>query len=620
MLRTPWRRILSSVSLLTALLVAAGYSNQAASAAAHPSLVPEVPEGGYPVILDTPRFPLAEPPDIPNAITTQGRQTMAVDQIGDYIVSGGDFVNVELQNGRVVTQPNLAVFDVRTKQLVCTNLDVNGTVLAITPGPNANTAYVAGEFTQATGADGKVRPRNKVALINLATCSVNKTFVVNGLDGKVTEVVAQGDRLFIGGNFNAIAGSRIGRLAEVDASTGALNPNFSFAFGGAVGRTVVGMDTNASGSRLGIVHRATTIDGAPVRGTAIFDITNPNAPRLTAHRMSQDTAAWDWPDKIQNGAFAPDFSGVAVVSAFENEADFVYYIPTTERANQLQWGKYMRDSTLGVAITNQAVYVSGHFCLIDSGPRASKKLAPNSGPAECSGTRREGRKNPRTNEPNPDGVFRTQLAALAISDGTPLDWNPGNDAIRGGTALTAVDGGLLSGYDGMRTNNIRVGTTAFFAFDGGGGGQTVSCTATESNGLVSLSWNRIAGVTDYVVRRNDSWVASPGNAVAFDDAPPAGTHRYVIRTRSGGVISDARCSPDVTVAATGQTCTSTRNGSTVTLRWSAIAGESLYQVRKNGKWLASARNVLTFSTTGNAGDEFAIRSRQNGTTTTTPCR
>ena len=74
----------------------------------HPSIVPSEPALGYPRTLTTP-LNLGKP-----------RQSHAVDLIGRYLVSGGDFLNVEMQNGSVVPQEYLAIYDSVSKGLVPT--------------------------------------------------------------------------------------------------------------------------------------------------------------------------------------------------------------------------------------------------------------------------------------------------------------------------------------------------------------------------------------------------------------------------------------------------------------------------------------------------------------------
>jgi len=578
----------------------------------HPSLVPESPETGYPILLDTPTY-ISQSPNCPNGCTNH-RQTYAVDMVGQYIISGGDFMNIELQNRNTISQPYLAIFDSTTKQLVCSDLDVNNEVLAIAPGPLPRTAIIGGRFTIVNGADGVDRTRSHLAMIHLDTCQVDTVWSGGSLDSKVTEIAVSGNRLFIGGDFNHVAGNNIEKLAELNYLTGAVNTNFSFTFEGEVGRAIVGLEASPDGTRLAIVHRTTSINGQSMRGSAVFNIANPSAPTLTNHRMSTSVKAFSYYFDIQKGAISPDFSRIGIVQGTLTISDYVTLLPTAEASGQLSWQHSMRDSSFGIAISNNAVYVAGHFCKIAEGPGPTQILARNTGPSSCTGSRDFA-----------DGAWRTQLAALSISDGTPLNWNPGNDSGRGGTALTVVSRGLLSGFDGEVTNNVRTGTTAFFDFGAPNDPRSDQTCTVVVNGLdVELSWDAVPGIDSYNVRRNAAAIASPGNTLTYTDTPPAGTHTYYIRTDLNGARWDTTCNPTITIDGGNpgaQTCQATNNGDgSITLDWTAIPGEKTYIVRRNGRWLTTPGNTLTFTDTNySAGDSYIIRSSINGTTTNTTC-
>jgi len=68
-----------------------------------------------------------------------------------------------------------------------------------------------------------------------------------------------------------------------------------------------------------------------------------------------------------------------------------------------------------------------------------------------------------------------------------------------------------------------------------------SCSAVVGvDGSVVLSWDAIAGEDSYVVRRNDSWLATTGELSYTDNtAQPGDTH--VIRSKLGGVTTETAC-------------------------------------------------------------------------------
>ena len=611
------------VALVAIVLGSSGVANPTAAAANpvqldHPTLVPDTPELGYPVILDTPTN-ITFVGNCARNGCVERRQTFAVNLVGDYLVSGGDFQNIELQDGTVVSNPHLAVFDTTTRELVCRDISVNDEVLAIVPGPDPGSIIIGGRFSRIIGADGIDRARNRTAKIDLDTCTVDSDWNIGPVSSRVDKMAISGNRLFIGGSFAFVDGLPIAGLAEVNYTTAEVNPNFSFDFNDRSPIAAIG--ASPDGSRLGVVHRATSIDGTAIRGTAIIDI-SATTPRLTAHRMSSNTVAYANFDRITNGDVAPDFSSLVIAGGGRTAADYITKIPTGESPNQFEWQHSMRDSSFSVAVTGNAVYAGGHFCFIADGPGPTAVLSPNNGATQCTGSRAFDQ-----------GAWRSQIAALSLVDGTPLDWNPGSNSARGVGAMTAHPRGLLIGHDGSRVDSRGVGTTAFFDFGVPNepppppppppGGQT--CAASVAgNGNVTLTWTEIDGENTYVVRRNGSWLSTVGNQLSFTDTTaPAGAN-YVIRSTMGGTQTNTACSadgppPPPPPPPGGQTCSLIQNGNgTVTLTWTAIDGENAYAVRRNGTWLRNESGLST-SANGSAADTFIIRSRMGGVITNTTC-
>jgi hypothetical protein len=429
--------------LLVALVAAVSLDGRGADSSAsaafipHEGLVPDTAKNGYPIIHGS-----------------RAEQVFAADQAGRHIVSGGSFRTIELQDGTRLSQPYFAAWHIDTRQIACANqFSFNDEVLAVEPGPSLTEVYVGGRFTKVTGSDGVERTRNKVALIDLADCSVDRTFISLGANGKVNEIVRVGDRLFLGGDFTTIGGQSVETLAELDAETGVVNPAFDFPTTGELSSRIRGMGANPEGTRLVFGGRFGTMSGngqSIPNPTGMIDISDPDAPRLTAHRSSGYVGVHD----LQDVSVSPDGTKIGLAYGTATVSDYAYLTPAIEQSTGYTWVHYMRDSSFGIGVSNNAVYVSGHFCKIDSGPGATQVMSKRLD-FGCTGDFFAG------------GVFRTQIAALSITDGTPLTWNPGNDAGNGGRELTITTRGLLSGYDGNRTDGKRVGSLAFYDFGPG---------------------------------------------------------------------------------------------------------------------------------------------------------
>lgn len=616
--RTP-RRIRRLVTLLAMVVVAlASVGGAAAPAGAvdHPGLVPDIPTSGYPVILHENQY-----------------DTFAANQIGNFIVSGGDFQHVELPDGSVVDQPYFAAWHIDTKELVCDDVVFDDEVLDIIPADSPNSMFVAGRFNTITDADGVQHTRRKIAKLHLPDCRVDLDFEVLWTNAKINAIALTGDRLFLGGDFTQINGQSLARLAEVDATTGALN-TFDVGVSSNSTSTFRGIGISPDGERLIAGGRWSSISGVATGPSAVIDISTPGAPVLTGHTSTGTPVTQD----LQDAAVSPDGQHIALVYGTATVSDYVVLFSTAGSPQTPIWSHFMRDSNFSVAISDEAVYVGGHFCKIDAGPGPTDVMAPN-GVSFCTGVFYAG------------GAWRTQLAALDIATGTPLTWNPGNDAGRGARELRVTDRGLLVGYDGDRTNSFRVGTTA--SFDFGPTGDTLPpSTATilepAPNGTVASPFKVRATATDNVAvtayefrarHANGQWLQSDGSLgtdpVLFATTADADGDLdvdvvadvlgdYTLQVRAGDAADNLSLEWDdatITIATQAPTaCVATVHADgDVVVSWDPIAGVDTYQLRRNGSWIGSTSDTV-FLTTGSMADSFVVRHWTGGVIHDSPCQ
>lgn len=629
---------IGGVAMLMATMVAvvalgdrAADPRASAQPIAHGSLVPASPERGHPVVIGT----------------ADDKQVLAAEQVGRAIVVGGSFTQVETTDGVVLDQPFFAAWSIDTGALICPGLlRFDDEVLAIEPGPTESQLWVGGRFDRAAGVDGKERPRNKLALVDLEDCTVDRMFAATGADGKIEDIVYTSGRLFVGGDFTRIGGVDQAVLAELDPETAAVSTDFALTFtGGMASSKVRGMAADPAGSRLILGGRFGTIsDGVTSvanSATAIIDITAA-APRLTAHAWTQPHPEWGnrpLGQSLQDVSISPDGSLIGLAFGTATISDYVYLVPAVEAPTSHRWQHYMRDSSFSIAVSDSAVYVQGHFCKIDDGPGVTDVMVKRLD-FRCTGDAFAG------------GAFRTQIAALSLVDGTPLAWNPGTDAFNGGRVLTVTDRGLLAGFDGNRADDIRTGSLAFFDFGIGvedaepptlvaideitpseidGGPVVVAGSATDDLGIERF---------DLAYRADGQWLQADGalgetyvefavvatdNGFRHETSLPAGQWKVQVRA----VDLAGRTSADWTIAefTTGiappdPECSHVRVGTTRVVSWTPIDGEDdFHQVRANGSWVADV--AVGINTWVDISPEdaatYVIRSREAGTTVDVEC-
>lgn len=590
----------------------------------HQGLVPEIPRRDLPVVLN--------PTDPQNGQANLA--TLTTDMIDGFIISGGNFEFLRQSNGQILRQPHLLIWDDLNSEIRCQGLIPDREVLAVAAGPDPATLIIAGRFNTITDANGVTVTRRKIAKIDLDSCTVDTAWAVPAPNSRISELAVIDDRLFVGGNFTALGATPLANVAEVSLQDGTVNSNFSFSFVADLNRTVVvGMDVHPNGSRLGIVHKALTVDGIDQRGTAIFDISNRNAPTLTNHRLAETSIPWRYNFLIQDGGFSPDFSRVIIANGTVLEADQITLARTTEAPGQFEWTKNMWDTTFAIDISNNAVYAGGHFCRIDAGPGATDLLSPN-GLDECTGVQFGGT------------AWRSQLAALSLVDGTPLAWNPGSNAFKGVVSLKVVSRGLLIGQDGSRINSFTVGTTAFLDFGNARDDRSAPEIENATTTMVG-SELQVAGTVVDDVRGKSAFVTVrhvDGRFVQANGTLGAAAHRFTLPLGVDGKFANDIALPSGTfnvridaadhtgknasavtsqVVVDGQApaageCVATSNGGQVDLRWAAFNGEDDgYSVRDANGWVATVAPAQ-LSWSGPAGT-YVIRSREGGRTVNVAC-
>ena len=549
----PFKIALCAAVLAPGVWVASGRAD--AAFRDHPSVVPGTPAKGYPIILNTPLIDLG-------AGLTARRQVYTANQAGRNIVAGGDFLQVLRADGVTIDRAYFAAWNVDTKALVCPQMIFDNHVLAIAEGPSPDKIYVAGRFTKITGADGIVRNRSRVALLDLSTCSVDPTFVPPAIDLKVDQLAYGAGRLFIGGDFTTIGGGAYDILAELNSITAVVKPAFNLTFTGTYTSKIKAISVSPDGTRLIIGGRFGTVANNGLSldtETAVVNISDPLAPVLTPH-------SWRSPFSRtyqQDASISPDGKWISTV--YRGTPDLgvnVWLVSTAESAQTAKWSHAVgHDSVFGVGVSNNAVYLSGHICRIAPGPGPTEVMSIVMGLNDC------------TEYPN--GVWRGHIAALDINDGTPLAWNPGADSLIGGRELTVTTRGLLAGFDGERTNDIRVGSLAFYDFGPGAEDVTppgnVAFTAPAAGATVgnparvSGSATDNVGIASYLVAvqaANGEWVQPGGllGAMRYEFSTPAklnGAFDLDVVVPAGGTYTaDAKAidkGRNVSIAATTRT-------------------------------------------------------------------
>ncbi len=611
------QRTLGIAALLTALIagVIAGTGTSTARADAiadHGTVVGETPRLDLPVVIDG--------------------IVWATIQVQDRVIVGGDFTQVNDENGVAVSQPYLFAYDINTGELI-DDFDpvLDGEVRSLEPNADASGFYLGGRFKTIDGAFA-----TRVGEIDYFG-EHNAQFAAEA-DAMVLAIAANDDTVFLGGLFNNVNSESHVSLGAVDATTGANVDGFDIGAHGAVGKagsdSVRSLDINSAGDTLLVVHTGvrigTTTDTVANLGAAMIDI-----PTLTVTDWQTDWYASTYTQcsqsalQLRDGEFSPDGSFFVLVQKGNYKCDDAIAFSTADdgAGNDPMWVTKAFDSVYSVGITDAAVYIGGHFCFVeDFGPMTVEEAiadpwAPKPEVCESLGG----------NEDVGDIEARYQFAALDPATGEPLDWEPVTNSQEGVLEITPIDRGLLVGHDRDLVGGFPVGRHAFMDFGGVTPGyvppvvESVDCVAavTAAGDAVALNWEEIPGVSTYTVRRDGGWIATV-DALSYTDAGLAdGNYSYLIRYRIAGEVIDEPCAPaPITINNTPPVgelvCQTSVGPNGVSISWNDI-GEDTHQVRKNGSWIAQTEGTSYVDAAGSAADSYQVRYRDAGVTTTVNC-
>lgn len=408
---------------LASLLVLSTRGEQTAQATTA-GLVTEMPRTDLPVVLDGVVYDSA--------------------QVGDFVVVGGSFSQVQLRDGSIVDVSSIYAYDINTGRFVDNFVPqlarfsgAHPEVFAVeAAGPN--TVYFGGRFGTVDG-----HPHSSLSLVNVATGAVQRDFRAD-INAVVTDIAYDKGRLFVGGEFTNVNGTTRVTLAGMHPTTGAVT-----GFRADIPNISRGPILNLTSSDILVVaHRGSTVGGHDRPGLALIDVTsNSVLPWRTDFYEGFEIRTLD-ADVSPDGTLAVLVANGGDFPTLGRDSGVAFDISNPLQAqNEPLWIARNYDSTYAVGITNNAVYLGGHFCWVE-GP-GSVEPWPGDGiftnENSCFGATPANRF---------DGtVHRDQIAAFDPATGKALDWDPGSNGLEGVWSIEVIDRGLLIGHDGSLLGN-----------------------------------------------------------------------------------------------------------------------------------------------------------------------
>jgi len=561
-------------------------------------------------------------------------EVIAIDQVGDTVIVGGTFTQVQTsRGGPVVDQPGLFAYDALTgafdddfRPVFSSDRD-SVEITDIEPAPDGESVYVSGDFRRID--DGGVFFRDRIAKISLRTGLADRTFAQGSPSARPRTLSYSDGWLYVGGTFDSVTSRSNGvstthpvrGLARFDADTGRFDPSFLYRTETDIGPFftafreygVSDLEVTADGASLVVAHR-----GAQIRDVARQTLTN--APGVAIIDLGDDPATHGvngfralYPDpndpiqdfyhdrqcggaglQIQDIETSPDSSYFVVVG---QGADSGFQCDTATRFDigdspaRPAWVARAFDSILSVAVAEDAIYIGGHHRFMAS---------PNA-PSPYPGATLSNGEIPRFGEiyfadPEHDSpaaeAFRDdlfipgyvypvgQLGALDPDTGFGIpDWTPQSNALVGVLDLTLTDGGLLLGQDGDRVNDIFTGRAAFLS--GTFVATPIVCSVdVTDDGYAALTWNDTHDVESFTIFQDGSQLDVTDQFSYLDTQTVNGVHTYEIAFVRFGENQTAACG-EVDL---GPVCIAPTPRDSILLIWNDEIDWRRITIGRDGRW------------------------------------
>jgi hypothetical protein len=443
-----WKR--ATVWLLVAALanVVVPVTGQTVATAAQP-----VP-GHSRLVPDTPRTDTAR--------ITNG-EIWDMEVVGTRVFIAGSFTSIANVGEAAVAQASLAAYDINTGRI-----DMNfrptfggGGVLAVEASPDGTSLYVAGTFNTINGVT-----RRKIARLSPATGAPVTAFTANA-SARATALAVSNTTVYAGGQFTTVNGVARTSLVALNRTTGAVDTSFNLPLAGGLGvgglLSVQALELTHDDSKLLVVHTGRQIGGQDRYGVGLIDTVSKTLLPWRTRLWDDNLAFVGGIQRVYAGDISPDDSFFVVTSGSGgdrppiNDTAIAFSIAGEDNV-QPRWVSRHFDSVYSVAITEQAVYVGGHF---------SWQESPTS-PVPWPGLDNVGYGTGQGLSGYGLGdqvVRRDHLGALDPVTGTALEWYPISNSYEGVKALEAVPRGLFVGGDGMYQGGLNVGRVGFYDFN-----------------------------------------------------------------------------------------------------------------------------------------------------------
>jgi hypothetical protein len=299
-------------------------------------------------------------------VVTANENVQQLAQCGGTMYAVGIFAKIT-QGGQSYARNNAFSFSATTGAVTAWNPNVNGPVNTVAFNSTCTIAYLGGRFSNVDGTAVE-----NLAEVNTTTGAVNPAFA-HKANGQVWTLlmVNAGKDLMAGGTFTTINGTVKNYYASLTPSTGAVNSYFSAIVAGKLppnaGTSMVyNQQLSPKGDHILFEGDFLTIGGAAHEQAAELHLSSTTAgvDPWSNHTLNTTHCSVKEQFYEQAGAFSPDESTVYLAATgFHGNSpycDTVAAFANTKAATNLWINKTGGDSLFSIAASANNIYIAGH--------------------------------------------------------------------------------------------------------------------------------------------------------------------------------------------------------------------------------------------------------------------
>ena len=270
--------------------------------------------------------------------------------VGDTVYATGEFTSARpagaAEGTQETTRSNILAYDLATGDLITSwapSLNAQG--LAIAASTDGSRIFVAGDFTQVSGAN-----RYRMVALDATTGDVVSTFTPS-FDARARALTVVDNTVYIGGIFTTASGQARTRLAAVNATSGAL-----LSWAPSADAEVMALTAPPGTNKIIAGGRFDTLNGTSAVGTGALDATSGATLSWPANTVVHNSGTATAITSLTSDAAQVYGTGYTFGSGGNLEGSFA----ASSDTGQISWVNGCKGDSYDAAVAGDVLYTVSH--------------------------------------------------------------------------------------------------------------------------------------------------------------------------------------------------------------------------------------------------------------------